>query len=348
MSVRVFLLSFFVIFYAVHAYSSFTFSGKKHLVNGCKIFSLSGTQIKRTPGEFCQFLDNGDFLSMSSKTLKYITKNGEVKWSVENQLFHHQMNLSPDRRRVLALGSTEKEIQGRLFRVDQFYVIDISNGKILHKVDSEELMKKSDVNPTTLGLGFPKNHFKAIEEYSHFNSFYEIPKLNVAKKIHSALQPGNLIVNSIGLGILIVDSKFEKILLKQKLDQSFLHHVHDVQVTERGTLIAFNNLNATKDLLVFSSVVELDSLSFKTLREFKAEPASLFLSHHCGGVQDLGSGLVLFSHNYAGVFIYNFISKKMVYSNFKVFLDGERILPAQQIKIENLDSFLKNNTSTVF
>jgi hypothetical protein len=348
MSVKVFFISFLVLFYADRGHSSFTFAGKKHLVNGCKIFSLSGTQIKRTPGEFCQFFDNGDFLSMSSKTLKYITSKGEVKWSVENQLFHHQMNLSPDLKRVLTLGSVEKEIQGRLYRVDQFLVLDVSDGKILHKVDADVLMAKSDVNPTTLGPGFPKNFFKATEEYSHFNSFYEIPKFNFTKKIHPALEPGNFIVNSIGLGFLVIDHKFEKILLKHKLDQSFLHHIHDVQLTERGTLIAFNNLNATKDLLVYSTVIEFDSLSFKTIREFKADPASMFYSHHCGGVQDLGRGLVLFSHNYAGVFIYNFLKKKMVYSNLKVFLDGDRILPTQQIKIENLDSFLKNNTSSVF
>lgn len=347
MSVKI-CLSLLVFLFSNFGYSSVTFGGKQHLVNGCKIYTLSGTLIKRSPGEFCQFLANGDLLSMTFRSLKYITKSGEIKWSLENQFFHHQLNLSPDLKRVLTMGSVEKEIQGRKYRVDQFFVLDISNGKVLHKVDIDELMARSEANPTTLREGFPKEIFTTNEEYSHFNSFYEIPEVSVRTNLHPAIRKGNFIMNSLGLGFLIVDEKFEKILVKKKLDQSFLHSVHDVQVTERGTIIAFNNLNAMKDLGMFSSIIEIDSLSFKTLREFKAEPNSLFYSYHCGGVQDLGRGLVLFSHNYAGVFIYNFLKKKMVHSNFRIFLEGDRILPAQQIKIQNLDSFLKNNTSSVF
>ena len=330
------------------ARASSSYEGKHHLVNGCKIHSLSGIQIKRIPGHYCQFLDNGDFLSMTVNTLKYIRSNGAVKWSLDGKHFHHQLNLSEDRQRVLTMASVEKEIKGIRYRVDQFFVYDINDGKVLFQADADQIIESSGVNPTTYKGGFPANIFSASDEYSHFNSFYEIPAFTPTRATHPAIRKGNYIINSIGLGVMVLDSNLKKVLFHKQFRQSYNHNVHDVQVTGRGTLIAFVNVAAANDMLHYSSVIELDPLTTSTIFEFKADPPSMFLSLHCGSVQDLGKGLILFSHHYAGVYIYNTNTRKMVFSNQKLFIDVDRVIPAQQIKIENLDLFLKKNHDAVF
>lgn len=328
--------------------SSSSYAGKQHLVNGCQIFLINGIPLKRAPGDFCVFLSNGDFVSMSATTVRYFTKSGEIRWSRQDKMFHHQINLSPDQKRVMTMGSVEKVINGTTYLVDRFYVFNIETGEPIIQVDSDDIIRSAGLSPSVMKDTLILRSFSASEEYSHFNSFYEIGSLVARNKLHPAIRKGHYIINSVRLGFLVVDEKMEKVLFHKKLDQAFNHQVHDVQVTERGTIIAFVNVHTNKENIQYSSVIELDPVTMRVVAEIKSDPAAMFFSHFCGGVQDLGEGLVLFSHHYAGVFIYNQNIKKMIYSNYKIFLDGERIVPSQQIKLLNLDSFLKNNAETVF
>ena len=322
--------------------------GKVHLVNGCKVFNLQGRLLKVFAGEYCVYLRNGDFVSMTHSTLKYVSKEGEVKWSDTNPYFHHQINISNDSKRLLVLGSVERVIEKKKYRIDAFTVYEAATGKVIFRTDSEQLITKARVDPFIMRGTFPKREFSTHHEYSHFNSFYEIPEFPKDLAIDPIIKKSKYIINSIGIGFFLIDEKLREVLFHKKIPDAYAHMVHDVQITQRGTILAFVNKNMSKKFEPFSSVVEFEFPSFKKIIEIKSDLPSLFYSRFCGGVQDLGSSLIGFSHHFAGVYVYDVKMKKIVYYNDSVHKDGNRLVPSQQVKFENLDAFLKNHSAGSF
>lgn len=342
-----FMLSLFSFTFSSFAYKR-SIKGREHLVNGCKVYSLDGALIKIFPGNFCVFLDNGDFVSLTETTIKYFKKDGAVEWMTSNPFFHHQINISHDKKDILAMGSVEKNIDGAKYRVDQFFVYDIATGKLKRSQDSDVVLRNGSVNPTIMTKTFPTHLFTTSDEYTHFNSFHEIPQIETSKKLDPSLTKGKYIINSVGLGLFILDSNLEKVLKYHPFKQAIFNMVHDVQVTKRGTITAFINSNRSTDHVLQSAVIEMDLLTTKNIVEIKSSPPSLFYSRYCGGVQDLDGEIIFFSHNYAGVYAYDTRSKKIIYTNDTVFKEGDKLVPSQQIRIDNLTLFLKNNQDSVF
>ncbi len=319
-----------------------------NLVAGCTIYTFRGDPIKVFPGGLCLFRPNGEFASMSATKLQYFKNNDELAWSIENPFFHHQVNASNVESEILVMGSNEKMIEGLLHRNDELLVIDSKDGKVLKKIESDEIIKQMSFKPLGDSKGFPALKFKTKLESSHFNSFYQIPKLHPTVKGPRWLKEGNYIANSVGLGVFIFDNDLKNVVHHLVIPDAFINSVHDVQVTPRGTLIAFVNIILTKDGGRYSSVVEIDIPTNKIITKIVGDPNTFFFSERCGGVQDLGNDELFFSHNFAGAYLYSKKLKKITFSNYNVFNNGTRLIPLQQVKAFDMRSFFKNRKSSAF
>ena len=111
------------------------------------------------------------------------------------------------------------------------------DGKILHRAPMVNFLKGERKRWTGVLV---LKALKADSESSHFNSFYEIPENDLSAKV-DWLKPGNLIVNSLVLGVLVFDTTLSKVLHRFVHKGSHWHSVHDVQVTSSGEILLFNN-----------------------------------------------------------------------------------------------------------
>lgn len=100
-----------------------------HLVVGCRIFSLSGQPLKNFPGQICIYLDNGNLISATENAIRLISKDNEIIWEYPGH-FHHQVNLSNDKKRILAISSDINSKNNINIREDKFLIMNL-DGKVL-------------------------------------------------------------------------------------------------------------------------------------------------------------------------------------------------------------------------
>lgn len=312
-----------------------------YAVNGCRIFEPGELERAVLPGERCIFLKNGDFISSSQSVIRYFTSKSEIKWEVKG-IFHHQLNISLDGKRLLAIGSVKAAMKGEgSKRFDQLLVLDLL-GNVLQSIDYNVLLTQGNIKSISK-INPYKNEIDTPFEGSHVNSFYEIPPTVKGVKVPNYIRPGNYIVNSLSQGLFIIDHELKKVLKKWKSPFSLGHNVHDAQITKAGTLIYFNNFSSRSRIGAnFSTIDEYDFLNKKLLLEIKANPPVFFFSRNCGGVQILDEDLIMFSHVITGYYVYSRKKKEIIYSGVAPYISGNRVSAAQQIKIMDLTDFLKN------
>lgn len=313
-----------------------------YFVNGCRIFGGDGRQRKTLPGDHCVFLANGDYISASRHKLRYFTKDASIRWEKQG-FYHHMLNLSQDRRRLLVLDSVAKKIGSEeVRRYDRFLILDLS-GNTIAEADATDLLAQVKLDALAF---YPNKIMKTDEsvanEGSHFNSFYEVPEGVRGAEQVEALRPGNFILNSLGLGVFILDSQLKKVLYHTNFRSSQMHSVHDVQVTKTGRLLYFNNRAAgSTGTNMFSTVEEYDLAQRKVVFEFRSNPEAMFYSESCGGVQEVTSDLILITDSIAGVFMYSRSQRRLVWSTKAFHFTGEALTVTQDIKQESLTDFLK-------
>jgi hypothetical protein len=313
-------------------------------VNGCRIYDSKIKLLKSFPGERCLFLENGDFISSTATRVSYYAKNLEVKWTFENVFFHHQMNLSHDKKHILLLGSEVLVEKEEKVRSDLFIVLGL-DGKLFKQMPFLQLIDKKSSDLSRINV--PDKFLKpsgSTAEVSHFNSFHEIPPLTPSGQKVKGIGAARYIVNSLELGIYFLDEEL-KLVSHLKYADSFQHFVHDVQVLPSGRLLLFNNNNSAAKTWKrrFSSIDEFDLQKNKITFQVTAQPREFFYSRICGGVQQLTPDLLVISHNLSGVFVYSKKQKKIVFSSDELH-QGPGGVPAgaQEIKLFDLTSFLKN------
>ena len=301
------------------------------LINGCHILDSMGKSIKRFPGNFCQFLEDGSYLSANETNLKFQTKNSELIWELPGN-YHHQLNLSHDQKRILVLSYSQSKAKKKLLRQDMFRIISM-DGKIIHEAHAVDYLKQIN----------QKNFVFSEEEITHFNSFYEIPPMDSKLKLPNYIKAGNFILNAYKLGVFIVSPDLKTVLHHRSLSNSKFDQTHDVQILPNGKLIYFNNRAQDEGKsILFSSIDEIDLTQEKLNILFNSEPKQMFFSRHCGGVQYLDNDHILFSHMLAGTYIYSLKEKKILVNLYRTHLDQGRFYPVQQIKALDLEKFLSH------
>lgn len=330
------ILVFLLIFQTASAQSW----SKFHLLNGCTIFSYNGKQLKNFPGQRCIFFDDGSFLSGAYDGLSLIDKNSKVVWKLPGH-FHHQMNMANDSKRILALSSEVVKRKEKSCRVDKLMVISME-GKVLHTVLSDDLMKQAKMRERARPAG--ANLLKDIGtpfELSHFNSFYEIPKMTVDSAPKFLQTEGAYVVNGLADAIFILSPDLKSLIHTLNIPQSTDHQVHDVQVLSNAHLLYFNNMTSdSSDLNRISAIQEKDLKTEKMVFEFRAEPEAMFYSAFSGGVQALDDDHILFSHVTTGTYIYSKAKKELLSAIVHTHFTLGKSFPSQQVKALDLTKFL--------
>lgn len=326
-----------------------------HNVIDCQIFDMKGETLRRFPGEFCLFLDDGRFLSAQKSKLLLYDQNGRVVW--QKDIYpHHQMNLTLDGGSVLVIGSESRinkksgeQTSASRFRSDVLYQIDLS-GKVIKKFRiydySQSFPKERWRN--ALNRRYPliwsKSTYPGITwEFSHTNSFYEIPDNQLAQR-NPAFKKGNFILNDISLMLVfILDSDLKKVLWHSPLIQDEWNMFHDIQVVPGSDrLLVYDNGTPSRK---FSRLIEIDPLSGKLYWEYKADPVSKFYMEKRGGIQVLANGNVLFNDFMDGPRGIEIKKDGTIVWQLKPAPQDQESRAFQQIKRYNLSSFLERNKS---
>lgn len=304
--------------------------------NGCTLFRRH--EIKSFPGERCIFLDDGKFVSSTKKEIRMFSPGKEILWEIKGH-FHHQVNLSEDKQRILALSSDIVVRDEKKVRDDVVVILNL-DGKIIareriypHLVSERtaKVRKMIQENPLDPEVKY---------ESSHFNSIYEIPENKYSKEI-PWLQAGNIIINSTGIGVYVLTPNLKKIIHHKVFPFSFLHSIHDVQITPEGEYLIFNNKVTNSRGARISAIQKYNEPEDKLTLDFRASPQEIFYSPYCGGVQDLGD-VIFFSHVFNGGYLYSKGEKTIIQSFPGVNGDERESSPTQQLKLINGHSFLKN------
>lgn len=304
--------------------------------NGCTIYRMNGHRYSH-PGNLCVFLDDGSFISATGTFIRRFSQKKEILWEIPGH-FHHQMNISPDKQRILVLSSDIVKREGRKERDDAFLILSI-DGKILHRQNSFEHLQS--LNQGSLGWKNQKQIAIAGGEIetTHFNSIYEIPANNSPLPY---LKAGNVIVNSSALGVYILSPDLKKVVHFEKFQFSLSHQVHDVQVTASGEILLFNNIANKPDEVTYSAIQKYDPLTKKITLSVTANPLGIFYSPACGGAQEIGDYLY-FSHIVTGGYLYSKTKKAMIATSPGTNGDILMMEPVQQLKLINAENFLKNS-----
>ena len=277
--------------------------GPFHLFFGCEIYDVQNTAqpklLKKFGGELCIFQNDGTVIqTLPDRVAKYDVRMREL-WSLPTKA-HHQINLSPDGKQILILGSEAvlpNPKQGRA-RSDVLFVLD-QNGKVKKRFSFFE--NRRQFNKTAwknaVDRKFPMiwspSRFKEVHwEITHANTFYEIES-HSAEKTNPEFKKGNYIVNDISLMMaFVLDASLKKILWQKSLRPEFWNMTHDVQVLPNGRLLYYDN--GTKDNPQ-SQLVEMDLATGKDVWVYRGQKGEKFYSKRWGGVQRLADGGTLYT-----------------------------------------------------
>ncbi len=327
----------FFVFFNV-AWSADKLPDGVYLVNGCKIFNNVGAKVKEFPGRICLFHPDGRVILATETSLRMLNPKLETVWELPVKV-HHQLTFSTDKKSILALLSENKKMDSGILRQDRLAIISL-DGKILSDVIANDLLKQqiAGKEPVKLPPWIVKTYGADFEQ-THFNSIYEIPANS--SKI-AFLKSGNIIVNSIGIGACVLTPDLKTVLDCRTFPSTHENRVHDVQITPEGNYIYFNNEASASKTLHSSAVDEFNPASKKITFHFAANPAVLFYSPICGGVQVLDKDYLLVSHVQNGAYVIHRKSRKVM--GYFPYLSMEdynmTIQPTQQIKAAKLSSFL--------
>ncbi len=314
----------------------------------CSIFNFSNSEIASFPNLYCDYDPEGFVISAGQESISLIDKYDSVVWQKKGH-FHHQVKWNAHYEEILVLTSKIISVDSQLVRDDVIEIFD-RKGNIKRQIDGLTILKLAGVQLRLKdALWFDNKTLKGVKlETTHFNSFYSIP-VHKRKNKYSQLPPGGYILNSISDGVFVLSNQLDRVLLHFKYPLSIDHRVHDAQVNSAGNIIFFNNeAKATaqtidSDKNLYSTAVEYDPFSKKTLWTFMAQPKEIYYSQFCGGIQELDSNTYLISDYLNGFLIVRKNDSKVIRAFQYLRSDAEkRILPYQDIKLKDLSDFFSS------
>lgn len=291
------------------------------------------------PGQICQFLDDGSFISADEKHIRRFSSTKEILWERPGH-FHHQVNLTSDKKRILVLTSEIAVRNGKKERDDIFLILDL-DGKEIHRQNAYHHIKSLRLKSLNYPAASARRILGVDVETTHFNSIYEIPP-NGNESAAPWLKAGNIIVNSLVLGVLILSPDLSKVHYHEQLPFSHKHQIHDLQVTPAGEFLFFNNIVNSKDSPVHSAVQKYNPVEKKIVLSVTARPLGMFYSPACGGAQEIGD-LIFFSHVHTGGYYYSKKDNTIFDTIPGTHGNTTSVSAVQQLKLIHADNFLKNS-----
>lgn len=318
---------------------------------GCAIFDISGQPVRSLPGGRCIFNRDGSFISGDSTTLSFYSKEMKLVWQLPMHT-HHIITKTADGN--LLVGSSEiKKFSGKNTRIDLLLVVS-PDGKILQRLSVLEMFRQR----TKWNARFMSPHIWPFKwdpaanlgvdfEYTHLNSFYEIPE-NLLSINDPAFRKGNIIANFFGPEkTLILTPDLKKVLKRVQVSKREpWADLHDVQILANGNLLAFRN-SAFSGGAIHSELLEIEPRNSKIVWRFIDTPPGGFHTPLCGSVQLLADNKILFSDFTGEKNRFRIIDRNgraIVTTELPTYRDENgKASPYQEVKHEDLAEFLKNN-----
>jgi hypothetical protein len=308
-----------------------------HLADQCSIYNMQGKWVRRYPGTYCYFESDGHLLMTDTKVLEFYNKDMVKLWDLKGH-FHHQINKTHDGDYLL-MSSTVEKYRTSKTRFDKFIKVD-RNGKVIstfsfydHLKELTKGLSASDLDILAPFTWDQSNKSLADYEFSHANSFYEIPPNSSTE---SELAAGNFIINSVGFNRIIILDKELKNILRIIIPTSTLRH--DVQVTADGDILIYSNAIEEKNIKAAIRIRTYPDMLEKWV--YRRNVASLN-SAICGGAQILNKDLMLFTEinsKKSKAIILDSASKTEIAE-----VELQDTLGSQQIKVQDLTRFLQFN-----
>lgn len=308
----------------------------------CHLFNMEGELIRQLPGRACHLDDDGSFVGIFNNN-KMFVKFGPTLDRVWRHFdhAHHQINTNSSNH-YLVMTSDFQMYKGVQTRFDTFLILDQIKGRILGRF---RVAENVDVIPAATnaltGELYPFDWDEihkdmAKVEYTHFNSFYEIP---APVSGMPEIEKGDYIVGGAkGSPILFLNKDLTK--LKATLLIPEVATLHDVQALNNGNLLLYIN-DFKKDSSYFgtSMIAEYNPKEKKLIKVFND-----FHISTTGGVQKLENGNYFFSYHdkkgaYAMIVSPNGEVIKKI--NFSYFRNSPHI---QQAKLRDFTKHLQVNT----
>ncbi len=331
-------------------------SAAGHYLLECEIYNSELTLVRRLPGEFCSFNADGSFMSATGENLMFYAKDGRQVWKKKIHA-HHEIGRTQNGEDYLVMSSELRPVQSKnneLVRFDVLYIIN-RNGEILKKFsyfDNREQFRPDLWQKAERGIyefNWSKSAFAGLKwEFSHTNSFYEIPKQEKVNALE-AFREGNFIVNSNGFGVIfILNKEMTKVLWQDSYFRPPSRNLHDIVPLSNGRFMVFNNDSDGFGKKV-SSIDEYDPVRRKIVWTFRRNPATDFFKQYGGGVQVMKNDDVQFNDvDRDGRNVLIRINRRGRELERKIFSGGSRgesVQWVQQIKYHDVGEFLRNNRS---
>jgi hypothetical protein len=328
----------------------------------CKLLDLKGDLVNQFPQSQCAFFDDGRVVGASQTELSLYGADGGKLWRHELNA-HHTIRINSEKN-ILVMHSSIHRYLTRLTRFDRVGIFN-SDGAELKHFDFYEHRKailklahknsRSYDGPTFRTLWEPpesrgaisRNKFTPVNhEFSHANSFFEIPA-NTLEAKDSRFAAGNYIVHVNGLDlILILDRNLKRILWSVDTSRVGDHvgNIHDVQLLPSGKILFFNNMYTE----VASAIEELDPISLARKVLFLGTKENHFYGDSQGSVQLLHDGHLLvaqFQRNIGGRLFEADSSGKIIFDwrLKRNGLTGRAMEGLQEVKLLDLSEFVKQN-----
>ncbi len=318
---------------------------ESHNVIGCRIYSMEHVVLRNFPGQICAFSSDGSYVSSQPGIVSRFDGQHKNLWTKQITT-HHQINLSKSESEILLMSSEIKE----KVRYDLLLVLS-SDGKeksrfslFDHRKVIADRIKKDGGRVLPGDVQWIKHELEGVEsEFSHVNSFYEVPKL---KTKLGAKWSGGYIVNSLGLQwVWILDRNLKSILWSISTLKMDCAISHDAQVLDNGNILFYCNRGMGNEQ---STLKEYDPVKKKVVWIYpplRPSPQSMSFENS-GGVQRLQNGNTLFNDltkDPRGVEV-DAIGKQVWSINVPFAKSGTaNPTPFQQIKRFDLENFLTNN-----
>ena len=250
----------------------------------CKIYDLDGNLVRKVPGWYCHFNENGETLVGDGKTLDKYDKSFRKVWS-QPIAVNHQIAKSEINNDILTISNDYEKKGEETFRTDTLMVLSEA-GLTLKSFSFKEYAKLHPGSPAWYN-DWTKDKFSDKSfEHTHINAFKEIFNTKKSKKILTGYVAYCLKERN----IYFLDPELKKITRVISSGGRSLHELHQISDTK---LIYYQN-QLDSDTIKLSSIgtFDLKTETFSTLYENK-DPK--FYSFACSSVQQLpGNKLFIF------------------------------------------------------
>lgn len=319
-------------------------------VIGCSVYNKDLEPLVSHHGVLCDFLNNGQVLMANDKSVMLLDQHEQIVWK-KDEYVHHALSAVDNYKSIVYLSDEDQMFNGDLTRFDVIKKVSMENAEVQAEwklfEHQEEILKalpwkyvkKDHLLDRQMG-GHP--HSKAMYEFLHFNSIYEIPKNEAYPKL-PYMKPGNFIVSA-GISLILFFDNHLNLIHTKVYDDISYTTFHDVQVLPDGQMLIYHNAAAS---FWCSRLEVVDSESLKPTWTYQDESLEKLCSNRFGSVQLLPNGNFLFSDVSSGGRVVEINKEGLILNDFfhpEKDPITQRPLDIYKVKAVDLTDFFKSHT----